>query len=71
MSETIEKPAAPKSTEGPANEHYARLLQGMAQAVAVKGYAETTIADIAAQSASGVPVRIPVPTPPSLRPSNG
>jgi AcrR family transcriptional regulator len=51
MSETIEKPAAPKSTEGPANEHYARLLQGMAQAVAVKGYAETTIADIVREAA--------------------
>lgn len=27
-------------------EHRSRLLQGMAQAVAVKGYAETTIADV-------------------------
>lgn len=28
------------------NNHYHRLLEGMARAVAVKGYAETTIADI-------------------------
>lgn len=28
------------------NNHYRRLLEGMARAVAVKGYAETTIADI-------------------------
>lgn len=54
MSETIEKTAASKPDESPANapsEHYARLLQGMAQAVAVKGYAETTIADIVREAA--------------------
>ena len=51
MSETIEKTAAFKPDEGPANEHYARLLQGMAQAVAAKGYAETTIADIVREAA--------------------
>ena len=28
------------------NEHYHRLLEGMARAVAAKGYADTTIADI-------------------------
>jgi len=51
MSATIEEPAAPKSAEGPPNEHYARLLQGMAQAVAAKGYADTTIADIVREAA--------------------
>lgn len=51
MSVIIEKPAAPKSAEGPPNEHYARLLQGMAQAVAAKGYADTTIADIVREAA--------------------
>ena len=30
----------------PRHDHYGRLLDGMAAAVAVKGYAETTIADI-------------------------
>src|SRR3954471_17932119 len=46
MSDTIEKTVASKSTEGAESEHYARLLQGMAQAVAAKGYADTTIGDI-------------------------
>jgi len=46
MSDTIERIAAAKSAEGTESEHYARLLQGMAQAVAAKGYADTTIADI-------------------------
>ena len=51
MSDTIEKTAASKSVEATENEHYARLLQGMAQAVAVKGYADTTIADIVREAA--------------------
>lgn len=51
MSETIEKPAPSKSVDGPGSEHYARLLQGMAHAVAAKGYAETTIADIVREAA--------------------
>lgn len=34
------------SHEPPANDHHSRLLQGLAQSVAVKGYADTTIADI-------------------------
>ncbi|RQO61650.1 TetR family transcriptional regulator [Variovorax sp. KBW07] len=54
MSAIIEKTAIakpPKPAEGAANEHYARLLQGMAHAVAVKGYAETTIADIVREAA--------------------
>ena len=51
MSETIEKTATPKSPDSPASEHYNRLLQGMAQAVAAKGYAETTIADIVREAA--------------------
>ncbi|MDH6166043.1 AcrR family transcriptional regulator [Variovorax boronicumulans] len=46
MSDTIEKIATAKSAEGTESEHRARLLQGMAQAVAAKGYADTTIADI-------------------------
>ena len=32
--------------EPPANDHPSRLLQGLAQSVAAKGYADTTIADI-------------------------
>lgn len=51
MSETIDKAAPSKSAEGPGSEHYTRLLQGMAQAVAAKGYAETTIADIVREAA--------------------
>lgn len=51
MSATIEKTAVAKPAEGPVNEHYARLLQGMAHAVAAKGYAETTIADIVREAA--------------------
>ena len=34
------------SQEPPANDHPSRLLQGLAQSVAAKGYADTTIADI-------------------------
>ena len=34
------------ATPTPGNEHRARLLEGMARAVAAKGYADTTIADI-------------------------
>jgi len=33
-------------TEAPIHEHRSRLLEGMAHAVAAKGYADTTIADI-------------------------
>jgi AcrR family transcriptional regulator len=51
MSETIEKTAPAQARRGPASEHYARLLQGMAHAVAAKGYAETTIADIVREAA--------------------
>src|SRR3954471_14636093 len=51
MSDTIEKTVASKSTEGAESEHYARLLQGMAKAVADKGYAGTTIADIVREAA--------------------
>lgn len=51
MSETIEKAAPAKSADGPGSEHYTRLLQGMAHAVAAKGYAETTIADIVREAA--------------------
>ncbi|NVM87536.1 AcrR family transcriptional regulator [Variovorax sp. SG517] len=51
MSETIEKAAPSRPAEGAGSEHYARLLQGMAHAVAAKGYAETTIADIVREAA--------------------
>ncbi|KIQ37521.1 TetR family transcriptional regulator [Variovorax paradoxus] len=51
MTDTIEKTVASKSAEGTENEHYARLLQGMAHAVAAKGYADTTIADIVREAA--------------------
>src|SRR3954469_21863677 len=51
MSDTIEKTVASKSSEGTESEHYARLLQGMAHAVAAKGYADTTIADIVREAA--------------------
>ena len=37
---------ASADTPAPGNEHRARLLEGMARAVAAKGYADTTIADI-------------------------
>lgn len=37
---------AAAETHAPGNEHRARLLEGMARAVAAKGYADTTIADI-------------------------
>lgn len=37
---------AAADTLTPDNEHRARLLEGMARAVAAKGYADTTIADI-------------------------
>ncbi|WP_298931818.1 TetR/AcrR family transcriptional regulator [uncultured Ramlibacter sp.] len=33
-------------TEAPVHEHRSRLLEGMAHAVAAKGYADTTIADV-------------------------
>lgn len=39
-------PRLQTQTENPATEHRHRLLEGMAQAVAVNGYADTTIADI-------------------------
>ena len=51
MSDTIEKNVASRSAEGTESEHYARLLQGMAHAVAAKGYADTTIADIVREAA--------------------
>ena len=51
MTATIDKTATPDAAEGAASEHYARLLQGMAHAVAAKGYADTTIADIVREAA--------------------
>ena len=37
--------------EAPVHQHRQRLLEGMAHAVAAKGYAETTIADIVREAA--------------------
>ncbi|BEP54619.1 MULTISPECIES: TetR/AcrR family transcriptional regulator [Variovorax] len=51
MTATIDKTATPDAAEGAPSEHYARLLQGMAHAVAAKGYADTTIADIVREAA--------------------
>ncbi|CAN7251314.1 TetR/AcrR family transcriptional regulator [Variovorax paradoxus] len=45
------KPAPDAAPAEPAHEHYARLLEGMARAVATKGYADTTIADIVREAA--------------------
>lgn len=50
MSEMLEKTAANDAGTAP-SEHYQRLLQGMAQAVHAKGYADTTIADIVREAA--------------------
>ncbi len=51
MTATIDKPVTPEAAEGAPSEHYTRLLQGMAHAVAAKGYADTTIADIVREAA--------------------
>jgi AcrR family transcriptional regulator len=51
MSIATEKPALAAPSAEPAPEHYARLLEGMARAVATKGYADTTIADIVREAA--------------------
>ena len=51
MSATIENTIAAEPSKGASSEHYHRLLEGMAQAVAAKGYAETTIADIVREAA--------------------
>ncbi|QFZ85395.1 TetR family transcriptional regulator [Variovorax paradoxus] len=51
MTATIDKPVTPDAAEGAPSEHYTRLLQGMAHAVAAKGYADTTIADIVREAA--------------------
>ena len=51
MTATIDKPVTPDAAEGASSEHYTRLLQGMAHAVAAKGYADTTIADIVREAA--------------------
>jgi AcrR family transcriptional regulator len=51
MSIATEKPALAAPSAEPAPEHYARLLEGMARAVAAKGYADTTIADIVREAA--------------------
>ncbi|BEP48614.1 helix-turn-helix domain containing protein [Variovorax paradoxus] len=51
MSIATEKPALEAASAEPAHEHYARLLEGMARAVAAKGYADTTIADIVREAA--------------------
>jgi AcrR family transcriptional regulator len=51
MNAATENPAVASSSAPPAHEHYSRLLEGMARAVAAKGYADTTIADIVREAA--------------------
>jgi AcrR family transcriptional regulator len=52
MSSIAIETASPAGTANdPAHAHYGRLLEGMAQAVAAKGYADTTIADIVREAA--------------------
>ena len=51
MNTATENPAVASSFAPPAHEHYSRLLEGMARAVAAKGYADTTIADIVREAA--------------------
>jgi len=46
MSAATEALARPTLSGEMAHEHYSRLLEGMARAVAANGYADTTIADI-------------------------
>ncbi|BEP61931.1 TetR/AcrR family transcriptional regulator [Variovorax sp. V213] len=51
MSTATENPGVASPSAEPAHEHYSRLLEGMARAVAAKGYADTTIADIVREAA--------------------
>ena len=51
MNTATENPEVASSSAPPAHEHYSRLLEGMARAVAAKGYADTTIADIVREAA--------------------
>ena len=51
MNTATEPPGTDTSAGDPTHEHYARLLEGMAHAVAAKGYADTTIADIVREAA--------------------
>ena len=51
MNTATEPPGTDTSAGDPTHEHYARLLEGMAHAVAGKGYADTTIADIVREAA--------------------
>lgn len=51
MSDATVPKAAARPAENPAKTHRVRLLQGMARAVAAKGYADTTIADIVREAA--------------------
>ena len=51
MNTATENPAVASSSAPLAHEHYSRLLEGMARAVAAKGYADTTIADIVREAA--------------------
>ncbi|KQU87819.1 TetR family transcriptional regulator [Variovorax sp. Root318D1] len=51
MNTATESPAVANSTAPLTHEHYSRLLEGMARAVAAKGYADTTIADIVREAA--------------------
>ncbi|MDH6594735.1 AcrR family transcriptional regulator [Variovorax sp. TBS-050B] len=51
MSIATESPVQPDASGEVVHEHYGRLLDGMARAVAAKGYADTTIADIVREAA--------------------
>jgi len=51
MSTATEVPEREAASGEPVHEHYSRLLEGMAHAVAAKGYADTTIADIVREAA--------------------
>jgi len=51
MSTATQNPGVASPSAEPAHEHYSRLLEGMARAVAAKGYADTTIADIVREAA--------------------
>jgi len=51
LLESAPVPSQGAETEAAASEHRSRLLEGMAHAVAAKGYADTTIADIVREAA--------------------
>jgi AcrR family transcriptional regulator len=50
LAGSVSKSESGVETEAEMHEHHGRLLEGMANAVAAKGYADTTIADIVRES---------------------